>query len=122
MSVDQMISVSEGAANLKCKGCKAKGRRTYKIITTSWVYEGRPASSAVIEIGGRQTSVRDRYSIDRALWMPCPDCGSQNTTVARVNGTYSEIKTCNARCLNATGGDCECSCVGENHGKNNASW
>lgn len=34
----------------------------------------------------------------------------------RVEGTYSEKHTCDARCVNAIGPNCECSCGGENHG------
>lgn len=35
----------------------------------------------------------------------------------RVEGTYSEVHQCDARCLNAKGWKCTCSCGGMNHGK-----
>lgn len=35
----------------------------------------------------------------------------------RVKGTYSESHKCDARCLNAKGHDCTCSCGGANHGR-----
>lgn len=33
-----------------------------------------------------------------------------------INGRFSEKHTCDARCLNAIGPNCECSCGGKNHG------
>lgn len=33
-----------------------------------------------------------------------------------VHGTVNVDKTCDARCRNATGADCECPCGGEQHG------
>jgi hypothetical protein len=37
-----------------------------------------------------------------------------------VKGTYSENHKCDARCLNAKGNDCTCSCGGANHGRGHA--
>lgn len=34
-----------------------------------------------------------------------------------VNGSYSESHKCDARCMNATGPNCECACGGANHGR-----
>jgi hypothetical protein len=34
-----------------------------------------------------------------------------------INGKYSPRHRCDARCLNAMGPNCECSCGGENHGR-----
>lgn len=34
-----------------------------------------------------------------------------------VNGTFSQDHKCDARCVNAKGHNCECSCGGANHGK-----
>lgn len=34
----------------------------------------------------------------------------------RIEGTYNPQKSCDARCMNATGPNCECSCGGANHG------
>lgn len=36
----------------------------------------------------------------------------------RIDGKISDVHVCDARCLNATGPNCECSCGGANHGKN----
>jgi hypothetical protein len=37
--------------------------------------------------------------------------------VKAVKGTYSEAHECDARCLNAKGWSCTCSCGGANHGR-----
>lgn len=36
--------------------------------------------------------------------------------LAEVKGVFNADKTCNARCTNAVGADCECSCAGQQHG------
>lgn len=117
-------SETSGAANLKCKNkaCKRAGRQEFVLTTTVWAYDGRPASSTVATINGRQFSIRDPYALARALYAPCPACGSQAVTVNVVKGRLLEDKECGARCRNATGADCECSCVGANHGAAHANW
>lgn len=35
----------------------------------------------------------------------------------QVEGRFSEAHKCDARCMNATGPNCECSCGGQNHGR-----
>ena len=122
MTDDRRVSESEGAANLRCRSCKSKGRRVFTLTTVEWAHDGRPASYTTITVDGQTSSVRDRYSVDRALWMRCPSCGSFEITVNRVKGSNNEDKACGARCRNATSGDCECSCVGANHGSANTAW
>jgi hypothetical protein len=38
----------------------------------------------------------------------------------QIKGTYSEDHKCDARCLNARGNECTCSCGGANHGRGHA--
>lgn len=47
----------------------------------------------------------------------CPVCGKTGVG-DEVKGTLSPDKTCDSRCTNAKGHDCECSCNGKNHGIN----
>lgn len=47
----------------------------------------------------------------------CP-CG-QRVGLHAVVGKFSPVHECNAKCLNATGPACECSCKGRNHGRGN---
>ena len=42
-------------------------------------------------------------------------CGKGSLIGKRVSGTHSE-KVCGAKCLGATGPNCDCSCGGRNHG------
>lgn len=37
-------------------------------------------------------------------------------TVTVIKGVVNVDKSCDGRCMNATGPNCECSCGGENHG------
>lgn len=47
----------------------------------------------------------------------CPACGNDFCVKANVVvGTYNEQHICNARCMGATSGACDCSCGGANHG------
>jgi hypothetical protein len=48
----------------------------------------------------------------------CPLCTSYLPKGTRVNGHYSAKRACSARCLSATGPDCDCQCAGASHGAN----
>ena len=45
----------------------------------------------------------------------CPTCKDTRMDMRPIKGTAS-AKPCSKRCINATGVDCECECVGANHG------
>lgn len=47
--------------------------------------------------------------------MECPKCGGRFLGKP-VKGIKNEQVPCNAKCTNATGPNCECSCGGMNHG------
>lgn len=111
-----------GHATLRCRDCKATGRRAFTMHHTTTAHEGRMLTSQAMELDGRTRNVRDRYAVIHALHMNCPVCGSTRVNVNLVKGTYIADKTCGARCMNAVGPDCECSCAGENHGANHRTW
>lgn len=46
----------------------------------------------------------------------CPSC-SRPMAWDYVKGRHNPDVRCDGRCTHARGGDCECSCGGENHGK-----
>lgn len=50
----------------------------------------------------------------------CGTFGHKAFKLKAVKGTYSKDHKCDARCLNAKGNDCTCSCGGANHGKGHA--
>lgn len=48
----------------------------------------------------------------------CLKCRSTKRPImARVRGIYSPAVSCDARCTDAVGAACTCSCAGLNHGK-----
>lgn len=53
-----------------------------------------------------------------ATKVSCPDCGMA-VRLRRLNGKHNPDHVCDARCTNARGSNCECSCAGANHG---AAW
>lgn len=79
---------------------------------------------------GHWFNLRDRYAppllqdeyaaqIDQAIgvYVLCVDCGARVTLTA-VKGRYVEEIPCSAKCRNAVGPSCDCSCGGTNHGCN----
>lgn len=69
---------------------------------------GRYATKAFRIAGGRR--------IDMGLDHKCGVCGTEHARGNMVKGFTTE-HVCDARCTNATGSNCECSCGGKNHGK-----
>lgn len=56
------------------------------------------------------------YRCQNAWWSRCPN-RHKVFPLKAVKGTYSPDHKCDARCLNAKGHDCTCSCGGMNHGR-----
>lgn len=52
----------------------------------------------------------------KIITWPCPSCG-RPAKLTRMVVTYNEKVKCGAKCRNATGPACECSCRGVNHGR-----
>jgi hypothetical protein len=46
----------------------------------------------------------------------CPACSRYMVRGTLVRGTFNAEKVCNAKCMGATSGVCECNCAGSNHG------
>ncbi|MBO0884728.1 MAG: hypothetical protein J2P17_31225 [Mycobacterium sp.] len=118
----EMVFRNGGHAILRCRSCKAAGRRLYAIVTVQRARLGRPAIDQSVEIDGRVTRIRDRNDVRRELYVPCPDCQCPDVDVRLVEGVYIADKTCNERCMTATGPACSCSCAGENHGGGHGIW
>lgn len=48
----------------------------------------------------------------------CPACGNRHTVERAIEfKQFPSMHKCDARCTNAKGHKCECSCGGANHGK-----
>lgn len=106
----------------RVKGCKG-ARRVFALVRhevkTDWrwgrVYDARKVIGWDDGFGNRL----DVHGFSMAAQLPggsCLPCGHKMTKVTEVKGTYSDKMTCGARCMNATGPSCECSCAGMNHG------
>lgn len=96
----------------QCKRCK-KVRKDQKHVWaheyTEYLDRGK-ISFGRYEDGKYITFMTDNF---------CPTCKRMEWTESTcVHGTYIADKPCNGRCLNATGGNCDCQCGGENHGRN----
>lgn len=116
------VTRSTGHVILRCRDCKAAGRRDYTITRTLRERLGRPSVTQTAEIAGQSITLRDRYDLDRALSTPCPACHSPHVNVIRIKGTYVADRTCDDRCMSAVGPACSCSCGGENHGGGHSAW
>ena len=75
-----------------CKNCKA--------VTGKMELSGQAAIDAY-KLGG--------------VWTRCSVCG-YSVMADAVRGNYNPAKKCNATCVYAKRGICDCSCGGENHG------
>lgn len=56
------------------------------------------------------------YRVGRTILARC-DKGHRVFSLRYIEGTYSPDHKCDARCLNAKGWKCRCSCGGANHGR-----
>lgn len=120
---DEMVSRSDANAILRCRSCKAVGRISFTIVTTTRAYMDQPVVTQDVEIDGRTRSIRDRHDLERiAADRQCPACGGWSVEARTVKGVYVANKRCDARCESATGVRCECSCSGQNHGASHQTW
>ena len=97
----------------RCTKCKRVERRTY-VRESSHVLNNRGAVIRTNHVYTTLDGVRMWYETE-----PVDCCGGQMKS-AKVVGRESD-HVCDARCTNATGPNCECSCKGKNHGKSYAA-
>lgn len=91
------------------------GRKAWSVETLekTTIEGGRP----VTRVYRASTQQFGDKSFAMAAANHCPDCGVQSVKGAMlVKGDYDPDITCDARCTNATGPNCDCSCGGKNHG------
>lgn len=68
---------------------------------------------------GRCRSCKKAHRVDAAYWTPFATCECGATVKLQpVIGTHDEHIACGAKCRNAVGPSCDCSCGGANHGIN----
>lgn len=100
----------------KCKRCKSAVR--YDISEQREYVEPK-------FLHGVSYPSKHYYCLDGGSWYdrpskvvsrPCQQCGAL-ASLKRMQVTYNEKVKCGAKCRNATGPACECSCRGVNHGR-----
>lgn len=101
----------------RCKACKRVERVEVTLVRDrSWKGDwGRSVRQVVLEAWGK------RYTQDNSenLFVPCGCTPNRYLHLKRLHGRVS-TEPCGAKCLSATGPNCECSCGGKNHGANHA--
>lgn len=102
--------------NKTCKHVWAKEyRKVYRVMGyTEW--SRATNRSYTVESVYSYQRVEAGRAIEISRDYGCPKCGRHGES-NRVVGSYSDHK-CDARCMGAKKGDCECSCGGKNHGIN----
>jgi len=76
------------------------------------------SADAVNVAGFREVKGNNRaYRVgNNGFFSRCPN-NHKFFPMKRIKGKYSKDHKCDARCLNAKGNDCTCSCGGANHGR-----
>jgi hypothetical protein len=123
-TTDSLTYTSNVRALVRCtrKGCRKTYRASFTTTTTDYAFDGRPAQTRTVTIGGRESSYRDRHDLHRLVTrdLVC-ECGGEGFTFDVISGSFSEAVKCGARCRNAVGPSCECSCRGERHGESHTA-
>ena len=88
--------------------CPVKGCKTRRVVESPMV--------AGISIYDRGNNHAELIGID--MW--CSD-HMKAMVWTPLKGRYSAEKECNGVCMAGVGPSCDCSCGGENHGKNHVS-
>lgn len=80
------------------------------------------AASDIVEANGFNEVRGDgrAYRVGNEGWFARCGNGHPFFVLKRIKGTFSEVHECDARCLNAKGSECTCSCGGVNHGRGHA--
>lgn len=101
----------------KCKACKKCVRSTVTIQSKSIDnqhpvhYLRKTFSYRKVNDGNWQDAAYFRFPL-----VKCPGCG-ENLSGKAIEDRYNPQHPCDARCTGAKGHNCECSCGGENHGR-----
>lgn len=98
------------------KGQSPRVRLPFADNNRAWLGDGRPRSPTWI--------VRDKYwEIPKSWFNDFVQRALKKYGKLYVIQPYREQEKCAAACMNAKGHDCNCSCMGANHGAgNDGSW
>jgi hypothetical protein len=98
----------------KCASCKSVSARDYTDTVPGFSGQGMSRRPMNIFVRTTDAGRQVRASQD----FECPRCGEYRWDGKRVQG-FKTDHVCDARCMEAKGFQCECSCGGANHG---SSW
>lgn len=116
---DIAVSVNPTRIIFKCKtkACKRVWAHEYRKVFRQMAETKYLRTGKLFRIEAVYTTIRFengkrvRYEED----YNCPDCGKRGESSVVV-GVLNETHKCDARCMSAKNGACECSCAGANHG------
>jgi hypothetical protein len=104
--------------------CRAKGCRHATLVARAdvqdldsgrWAKSARTGEKVLLTLDGRSYDRTRPFILNGvAVTARCPDHGVYR--LQAVRGKLAPEHKCDARCMNATGHNCECSCGGANHG------
>lgn len=84
------------------------------------LFVGNPAEATeVADFSGVKAGTQAYRVGNEGFFARCPN-RHKFFVLKRIKGTFSKDHECDARCLNAKGNDCTCSCGGINHGRGHA--
>lgn len=106
-----MYTVANGRFNGKCKACGTK----VTFLNVGVRYEN---GKQFATDGAGRGELYENGEIFIAHECTPKGCNAL-IRLRRVIGKYNPGKKCSAKCLAATGHDCECECGGKNHGAGN---
>jgi hypothetical protein len=98
------------------KGQLLRARLPYTEKNRSWLQDGRRTSPAWI-------ATKRYWEIPKAWFNDFVERALRTFGQVYVIQPYREQEKCSPACLNAVGHECQCSCMGRNHGTgNDGSW
>ncbi len=115
---DQRIVSSRWGKHTEMYLVPAPGHEDYARTITPYVQ----GSAQAITTPSREAGRRDPHRYDVAKLATLTAYGLVCTehdrflSVTPIKGVVNVDKSCDGRCMNATGPNCECSCGGSNHG------
>lgn len=99
----------------RCKVCKSGHRKVMVPVFVRKAEFDNAGHQSFQDIkGGVHRCVHSAFS--DGCFITC-ECGGR-VHLKVLHGKHNASKGCSARCMSATGPNCECSCAGANHGAN----
>lgn len=115
ITTTQTFRVIYTCRNRNCKHVFAFDYNTEGTDRYGLPYGSRELRDGEVQDKYDQTGRRS-HQADVMGALRCPECRLNLPKSARVVGKVNPAHVCNARCMGAKSGACECECGGANHG------